>query len=137
MIEWGDSALMRIPLLNKIYAATKQVNDAFSAGNKSSFRTVVLVEFPRPGMYSMGFITTEQHGEVRIKMGEKVACVFIPLTPNPTAGFLVLVPEDKVIKLEMSVADGIKYIISLGAIIPGYAPAVRPTVTGPPVASLH
>ncbi len=121
IIEWVDSALLRVPLLNKIYGAMKQVNDAFSSSNKTAFRTVVLLEFPQPGVYSMGFITSEQHGEIRARLDEKIACVFVPMTPNPTAGFLVLVPEEKLIKLEMSVAEGIKYILSLGAIIPGYA----------------
>jgi len=118
LIEWVDSALLKVPLLNKIYGATKQVNDAFSSTNKTAFRTVVLVEFPRIGMYSMGFITSEQQDEVQTRTGEKVVCVFVPTTPNPTSGFLVLVPENEVIKLEMSVADGIKYIISLGSIMP-------------------
>ncbi|MBI3853991.1 MAG: DUF502 domain-containing protein [Verrucomicrobia bacterium] len=122
MIRWVDTALLRVPLLNKIYGAIKQVNEAFSSGSKSSFKTVVLIEFPRTGMYSIGFITSEQHDEVQTKTKEKVVCVFVPTTPNPTSGFLVLVPEDKVTKLEMSVADGIKYIISLGSISPEYAP---------------
>jgi uncharacterized membrane protein len=122
-IQWVDEMLLRVPLLNKIYGATKQVNDAFTTGSKTSFRTVALVEFPRAGMYSVGFITSEQHDEVNAKSGEKVVSVFVPTTPNPTSGFLLLVPEDKVTKLEMSVADGIKYIISLGAITPEYRPA--------------
>ena len=120
MIEWVDGALLRIPMLNKIYGTMKQVNDAFSTGGKTSFRTVVLVEFPRAGMYSVGFLTSEQHGEVQARLNEKLVCVFVPTTPNPTSGFLVLVPEDKVTRLEMSVADGIKYIISLGSIAPEY-----------------
>jgi len=130
IIEWVDSALMRIPLLNKIYSATKQVNDAFSSSNKSAFRTVVLVEFPHAGTYSIGFITSEQQQEVQDKAGRKVVCVFVPATPNPTSGFLLMVPEEKVIKLEMSVADGIKYVISLGAIMPGYTPALNPNPRG-------
>src|SRR6267154_1201033 len=105
-------------MMNKIYGATKQVNDAFSSGNKTAFRTVVLVEYPRPGVYSVGFITSEPNEEIRAKTKEKVVCVFIPTTPNPTGGFLVLVPEDQVTKLDMSVADGIKFIVSLGAIPP-------------------
>jgi uncharacterized membrane protein len=118
IIEWVDSGLLRVPLLNKVYGTMKQVNEAFSTGSRSSFRTVVLVEYPRPGVYSMGFITSEQHGELQMKLKEKVVGVFVPTTPNPTSGFLLLLPEDQVIKLEMSVADGIKYIISLGSIIP-------------------
>ena len=70
MIEWLDTAMMHVPLLNKFYGAIKQVNEAFS-GNKNSFKTVVLVEFPREGMYSVGFITSEQHGEVQTKNGGK------------------------------------------------------------------
>ena len=117
LIEWLDSLMMQVPLLNKFYGAIKQVNEAF-AGNKNSFKTVVLVEFPREGMYSVGFLTSEQRAEVQAKTPEPVVCVFIPTTPNPTSGFLVLVPEDKVTRLEMSVADGIKYIVSLGSIAP-------------------
>lgn len=125
VIEWADSTLLRVPLLNKIYGATKQVNDAFSSGNKTAFRTVVLVEYPRPGVYSVGFITSEPNDEILSKTKEKVVCVFVPTTPNPTGGFLVLVPEDQVTKLDMSVADGIKYVISLGAINPDYGTAPR------------
>ena len=115
MIEWLDVMMMNVPIMNKFYGAIKQVNEAFS-GNKNSFKTVVLVEFPREGMYSVGFLTSEQHAEVQQKTKEKVVAVFIPTTPNPTSGFLVLVPEEKITKLEMSVADGIKYIVSLGSI---------------------
>jgi uncharacterized membrane protein len=121
LIEWLDTAMMHLPLLNKFYGAIKQVNEAF-AGNKNSFKTVVMVEFPREGMYSVGFITSEQHAEVQQKTKEQVVSVFVPTTPNPTSGFLVLVPEDKVIRLEMSVADGLKYIISLGSISPELLP---------------
>ena len=121
IIDWTDRVLRRVPFLNKIYGAIKQVNDAFS-GNKHSFKTVVLVEFPREGIYSIGFLTSEQRDEVQQKTREKVVCVFVPTTPNPTSGFLILVPEDKVTKLDMSVADGIKYIVSLGSLSPEYTP---------------
>ena len=121
VIDWTDRVLMQVPLLNKFYGAIKQVNDAF-AGSKNSFKTVVLVQFPREGMYSVGFITSEQNDEVQAKTKEKVVCVFVPTTPNPTSGFLILVPEDQVTKLEMSVTDAIKYIVSLGSISQEYTP---------------
>lgn len=117
MIEWLDRALMHVPFLNKIYGATKQVNDALVTGNKNSFKTVVLIEFPHPGSYSMGFLTSEDVG-IHVNPGEKLVSVFVPTTPNPTAGFLVLVPNEKVTRLKMSVADGLKYIVSLGSIAP-------------------
>ena len=121
IIEVMDVTMMRIPLFNKIYAAIKQVNEAF-AGNKNSFKTVVLVEFPGPGNYSVGFITNEAQGEILEKSGKKLIGVFIPTTPNPTSGFLILVPVENVTKLDMSVADGIKYIVSLGSISPEQLP---------------
>jgi len=128
IIDWTDRVLMRVPFLNKIYSAIKQVNDAF-AGNKHSFKTVVLVEFPREGIHSIGFITSEQRDEVQQKIREKVVCVFVPTTPNPTSGFLILVPEDKVTKLDMSVADAIKYIVSLGSLSPEYLPPFNPKLS--------
>jgi uncharacterized membrane protein len=121
LIEWLDGLMMQVPLLNKFYGAIKQVNEAF-AGNKNSFKTVVMVEFPSAGIYSIGFITNEQHGEVQQKTKENVVCVFVPTTPNPTSGFLILVPEKKVVKLDMTVPEGIKYIVSLGSISPEHLP---------------
>jgi uncharacterized membrane protein len=125
VIDWTDRVLMRVPLLNKFYGAIKQVNDAF-AGSKHSFKTVVLVEFPGPGNYSVGFITSEQQGEIQQKIGRKLVSVFVPTTPNPTSGFLILVPEEKLTKLDMSVTNAIKYIISLGSISQEYPPPPNP-----------
>jgi uncharacterized membrane protein len=123
IIAWADGMMLRVPVLNRIYGTIKQVDEAFTSGKKSSFKTVVLVEYPREGIYSVGFITSEQAEEVEQKTGKKCVCIFIPTTPIPTGGFLVIVPEEKVIKLDMSVADGFKYIISIGAISQEYAPS--------------
>lgn len=125
IIEWLDTAMMHVPVLNKFYGAIKQVNDAFS-GNKNSFKTVVLVEFPREGVFSVGFVTSDDNAEASLKIGEKLVSVFIPTTPNPTSGFLVLVPVDKITKLDMTVAEGVKYIVSLGAITPELPPEAKP-----------
>ncbi|HEY1790785.1 MAG TPA: DUF502 domain-containing protein [Verrucomicrobiae bacterium] len=116
LIDFADNLMLRVPVLNKIYGTIKQVDQAFTSGKKSSFQTVVLVEYPREGVYSVGFITSEQADEVYEKTHKKCVCIFIPTTPIPTGGFLIIVPEEKVIKLDMSVADGLKYIISIGAI---------------------
>lgn len=122
MIQFVDMTLLRIPLLNKIYGTLKQVNEAFSS-NTTSFKQVVLVPFPHPGQHAVGFLTGGDHREVQEKTGRKVLSVFVPTTPNPTSGFLMMVPESEVIKLEMSVAEGIKFIISLGAVAPEYFPS--------------
>jgi uncharacterized membrane protein len=121
LIAWADGVMLRVPVLNKIYGTIKQVDEAFTSGKKSSFKTVVLVEYPREGIYSVGFITSEQADEVEQKTGKKCVCIFVPTTPIPTGGFLIIVPEEKVIKLDMSVADGFKYIISLGALAQEHA----------------
>jgi uncharacterized membrane protein len=122
LIAWLDSTFLRVPVLNKIYGTIKQVNEAFTSGKKGSFKTVVLVEFPQPGTHTLGFITADGDPEARAKTKENLVCVFVPTTPNPTSGFLLLLPEEKVTKLDMSVADGVKYIISLGSIAPEFTP---------------
>jgi uncharacterized membrane protein len=123
MIAWADSFMLRVPVLNKIYGTIKQVDEAFTSGKKSSFKTVVLVEYPRKGIYSVGFITSDQENPIHRATNEKIVCVFIPTTPIPTGGFLILVPLEQVTKLDISVADGFKYIISLGALSQEYVPS--------------
>ena len=127
-IQWTDHTLMRVPLLNKIYGAIKQVNASFS-NNKSSFKQVVLVPFPHGVSRAIGFVTGEQISPEN----QKLVTVFVPTTPIPTSGFLLLFPESEITYLDMSVADGIKFIISLGAISPDQSeqalaalPALRP-----------
>jgi len=121
LIRAVDLLMSRVPLLNKVYGTVKQVNEAFSSSKKSAFKQVVLVQFPYPGAYSIGFITSEEHQEVEAKTGVKMLGVFMPTTPNPTTGFLIVLPESNVTRLDMSVADGIKFVVSLGAIVPDYA----------------
>ena len=128
LVELLDLALLRVPLLNKIYGTIKQVNEAFSSNQKSSFRQVVLVEFPRPGQHSVGFVTGEPGPELQPNTGEKLMSVFVPTTPNITSGFLVLVPEPALTKLNLSVTEGIKYILSLGVV--SRDPAAAPAADG-------
>lgn len=124
LIQLADALLQRVPLVNKIYGAIKQINEAFTSSKTTAFQQVVMIEFPRAGLYSIGFITGAQHGEVQCKTSDDVVGVFVPTTPNPTTGFLVLVPQKQIVKLDMSVADGVKYIMSLGSVAPGYVPPV-------------
>lgn len=123
LIAGVDLLMSRVPLLNKIYATVKQVNEAFSTSKKSSFKQVVLVEYPRKGIYSICFVTSDEHPEASDLTKRRLVGVFVPTTPNPTSGFLLVVPVEDVIHLQMSVADGIKYVISLGAIVPPYTRA--------------
>jgi uncharacterized membrane protein len=138
MIQLVDLLMLRVPLLNRIYGAIKQVNQAFTSNKKSSFQQVVMIEFPRQGIYSIGFITGDQHEEVQARTAAHVVSVFVPTTPNPTTGFLLLLPEAEVVKLDMSIADGIKFIVSLGSVSPEYRSqavaelASQPAVKPPP-----
>lgn len=131
MIEWVDSLLLHVPLLNKIYGTLKQINDAFTSSSRSSFKQVVLVQFPRPSLYCLGFITSEENPEVQAKTKEKALTVFVPTTPTLTSGFLLLLPEREVTKLEMPVTDGIKFIFSLGAVAPHYSPVEKASLPSP------
>ena len=119
LIQGVDGVLMRVPLLNTMYTALKQIHEAFTSSKAASFKQVVLVEFPRPGLYSIGFTTGVQNAEVQAKTQQRLLGVFVP-TPPLTSGSIVLVPEGDVVKLEMSVADGIKFIMSLGSVSPAY-----------------
>jgi uncharacterized membrane protein len=118
IIAWFDGVMLRLPLLNKIYATVKQLNEAFTSGKKTPFRAVVQIEFPGPGSFALGFITSDQKEMLVLGTNEQLVNVFVPTTPFLTSGFLLLVPESKLTRLDMSVADGIKYIISLGSIAP-------------------
>jgi uncharacterized membrane protein len=121
IITLADTLLLRVPLLNKIYGTIKQVNDAFTAGDKTAFKQVVLVEFPRAGAWSVGFLTAEENASLAAATGRRLVPVFIPTTPIPTNGFLIFVPPDAITPLDITVAEGIKHIVSLGALAPGDA----------------
>ena len=116
----GEAVITRVPLLNKTYGFMKEISQTLLSGRKTMFQRVVLVEFPRTGVYSIGFVTNETEGEAQVKTRETVVNVFVPTTPNPTSGFLLLVPRSQVIDLTMTVAEGMKMVISGGAVVPPY-----------------
>ena len=123
IIGVSETLIGRVPVLNKTYSFIKEISQTLLSGRKTMFQRVVLVQFPRPGVYSIGFVTSETEGEVQAKTRETVINVFVPTTPNPTSGFLILVPREQVVELEMSVAEGMKMVISGGAVVPPYSPA--------------
>ena len=114
----GEKILVKIPLFNKIYISVKQLSEAIIPSDKNLFNRVVLVQFPQKGSYSLGFVTSKAKGEIQKKTREEVVNVFVPTTPNPTSGFLMFIPENDLIGLEMSVEDGLKLVISGGAVMP-------------------
>lgn len=118
LLAWGDSMLIRIPLVRTIYQGTKQVIEAIFASNGQAFRKVMLIEYPRKGIWSLAFLTGSATADLALHSGEQMVSLFIPTTPNPTSGFLIWVPVRDVIELNMSVEDALKLIISLGAMMP-------------------
>lgn len=117
----GERLLVKIPLFNKIYITVKQISQAIVSSKKTLFKHVVLIEYPRKGLYSIGFVTSRTRGEVQAKTREDVVNVFVPTTPNPTSGMLVFARPKELIELDMSVEDGLKLLISGGAVTPNHS----------------
>lgn len=111
LIRVGEGIVGRMPVLRGIYAASKQVIETVIGQNATSFREVVLVEFPRKDCWTVGFITGVARGEIGRIAKEEVVNVFIPTTPNPTSGYLIFVPRADVVPLSMTVEDGIKLVV--------------------------
>ncbi|MBA3537768.1 MAG: DUF502 domain-containing protein [Tatlockia sp.] len=114
LMIWGEALLARIPLVRSIYNTAKQVIQAVFATNSQAFRKVILIEYPRKGLWSIAFLTGFADPEISFKTNEELLSVFVPTTPNPTSGFLMMVPKQDAIELSMTVEDALKFIISLG-----------------------
>jgi len=118
LVSLWERMLSRIPLVRSVYSAVKQLVETALAGNGNAFRKVVLVEFPRRGMWTLAFLTSEVQGVVQQVTGREVISVYIPTTPNPTGGYFVLVPRGDVREIDLSVDDGLKMLLSMGAVNP-------------------
>jgi uncharacterized membrane protein len=118
LVRYWEDLLQRIPLVRSIYGGVKGFAETILSNSGNSFRRVVMIEYPRAGAWSLGFVTAENLGEVNAKVGTKLVCVFIPTTPNPTSGFIVMVPKAEVVELEMSVDAAMKMIVTLGVVAP-------------------
>lgn len=119
----AERFISNIPGIGTVYNTVKQIVDTFSTQNRNLFSKVVLVEFPRPGAYAIAFLTNRAQGEPQAKTKEEVWTLFVPTTPNPTSGFLIMVPKAALIELEMSVGEGMKMVISGGSVVPPWPPA--------------
>ena len=118
MLKWGESIVTSIPGVRSIYTSVKQVIDTITTSNSSSFREVVLVEYPRKGVWAIGFVSGKTKGEVQRLTKDELINVFIPTTPNPTSGFLLFVPKKDIKPLHMTVDQGVKMVISAGIVTP-------------------
>jgi len=121
-----EALLLRLPLVKTIYGAAKQVVDAFQ-GSERTFQRVVLIQYPRKGLWSVGFVAAERRDTLHLAASDTLLAVFIPTTPNPTSGFLVLVSPEDVIDVDYNVEEAFKFIISSGIVGKDLAPARRTT----------
>ncbi len=120
MVGLWESMLERIPVVRSVYSAAKNFAEMVFSDSSQSFKKVLLIEYPRKGLYSLAFQTSSSLGEVQERTGEDVICTFVPTTPNPTSGFIIIVPRKDVIELDMEVDEALKMIISLGVVVPGW-----------------
>ena len=116
ILGYFDNAISRIPFAGNVYKAIKQITETFSSAD-TAYQKVVLIEYPRKGIYAIGFMTGVTRGELKDRKGEMVN-VFVPTTPNPTSGFLLFFEKEDIIELDMSVEDAIKLVVSAGMVVP-------------------
>ena len=121
LVAGWESLLARIPLVRSIYSAVKQIAETMFSPSGQSFRKVLLVEYPRKGLWTLAFQTGTVSGEAQCKTGQEVINIYVPTTPNPTSGFFIMVPKEDVVELEMSVDEGLRMIISMGSVVPNPA----------------
>jgi uncharacterized membrane protein len=115
-----ESLMHRIPVVRSIYSAAKNFAEIVFSDSNQSFKKVLLIQYPRKGLYSLAFQTADKLGEVQGRTGEDVICCFVPTTPNPTSGFIIIVPRKDATVLDMEVDEALKMIISLGVVIPNW-----------------
>ncbi|MBF0273930.1 MAG: DUF502 domain-containing protein [Nitrospinae bacterium] len=118
IVALGEFIVKKIPFVSSLYGSAKHVIDSITKTDNTSFRRVVLIEFPKKDSYAIAFVTSETEGEIQLVTGKKVLTVFVPTTPNPTSGYLLFVPEQEITPLIMSVEEGMKLVISAGLVNP-------------------
>ncbi|QFT93001.1 hypothetical protein FIU86_09105 [Roseovarius sp. THAF9] len=121
LIRYGESLVDRMPVVRSIYSGVKQIAETVFAQTERSFEKACLIQYPRKGIWAIGFISTQAKGEVveKAEMSGDLLSVFVPTTPNPTSGFLLFFPRSDVIELDMSIEDAAKLVISAGLVYPG------------------
>lgn len=118
LVSFSEGILDRIPLVRTIYSAAKNFAEVLFTDTSEAFKKVLLIEYPRKGVYSLCFQTSTDLEEIQARTSEDVICVFVPTTPNPTSGFILMVPMSGVIELDMDVESALKMVVSLGVVVP-------------------
>ena len=125
LVQWGAALVHRIPAVRSIYSSVKQVSDTLFSESGNAFRTAVLVQWPREGVWTVAFVTGAPNGEIAAYLRDEFVSVYVPTTPNPTGGYFVMVRKSDCVELDMSVDAALKYIVSMGVVAPA-APTQLP-----------
>lgn len=126
LLDFGEQFLQAIPLAGSVYKTLKQILETLLRDSKNKFRRVVMVEYPRKGVWTLGFVTGKVSAQLQSHLAEPTLSIFIPTTPNPTSGWYAIVPESEAIDLEISIEDAFKVLISGGIVSPGTTPPSVP-----------
>lgn len=118
MVNFGEKIFKKIPIVRSVYSAAKNFADIVFSDTGQSFKKVLLIQYPRKGIYSLAFQTSTNLGEVQKKTGSDVVCTFVPTTPNPTSGIIIIIPKEDVIEMDMEIDEAFKMIVSLGVVVP-------------------
>lgn len=118
LVSFSERLLNKIPLVRSIYSASKNFAEVLLTNTSQSFKKVLLIEYPRKGVYSLCFQTSTELAEIQARTDDDVICVFVPTTPNPTSGFIIMVPRHETIELDMDIESALKMIVSLGVVVP-------------------
>lgn len=122
LVNMSERLMERIPIARTIYSAAKSFAEIVFSDSGNAFKKVMLVEYPREGIYTLTFLTATDVGEIQDKTGDQVLCLFVPTTPNPTSGFIIMAPKEDCIELDMEVDEAVKLIMSLGVVVPKWTP---------------
>ncbi len=119
LLDWGDQVVRRVPVVRSIYSSVKQVSDTLFSESGNAFRTAVLIQWPHEGMWTIAFVTGTPGGDVANYLQGDYLGVYVPTTPNPTGGYFVMLRRSDCIELKMNVDEALKYIVSMGVVVPG------------------
>ena len=119
LVAWSDILLHRIPVVRSIYSGVKQVSDTLFSENGNAFRKAVLLQWPREGVWTIGFVTGVPGGDAANYLPDDCLSVYVPTTPNPTGGYFVMLKKSDCVELKMNVDEALKYVVSMGVVIPG------------------
>lgn len=122
LIHIAEAVLRRIPLVSTVFVSMKQLVDLIFTDQKSAFKSAVLIQYPTKGIYAIGFVTSDAPQEAKTKTDRNLKSIFIPTTPNPTSGMLVMIPDEDTMKLDMTVEAAIKMVVSGGILMPEHLP---------------